>query len=137
MLNISTPALLFSTISLLLLANTNRFLVLAKLIRELHKQTVHLTHFNKQSIVLQINNLKKRISLIKYTQIFAVMSLATAAVSMFTTFVRMTFSSQFIFGISLLLLIVSLILCLWELFISTRALEIELKEIKHNIFKKK
>ncbi len=35
-IDFTTPALLFSTISLLLLAYTNRFLGLSKVIRELH-----------------------------------------------------------------------------------------------------
>ncbi|MBS3986872.1 MAG: DUF2721 domain-containing protein, partial [Erysipelothrix sp.] len=36
--NLQTPTLLFSAISLLMLAYTNRFLVIAGLIRDLHKQ---------------------------------------------------------------------------------------------------
>ena len=133
MLNITTPALLFSTISLLLLAYTNRFLVLAQLIRSLHKQTNNSTHLTKEALHLQIKNLKNRIWLIKYTQIFAVMSLGTASISMFTTFLEIKFYSDLIFGGILLLLIISLLLCLLELFISTKALEVELKSIKKNI----
>ena len=37
-IDLTTPALLFSTISLLLLAYTNRFLALAKVIRTLHRE---------------------------------------------------------------------------------------------------
>ena len=40
-LTLTTPALLFPAISLLLLAYTNRFLVLAQLIRQLHSCRVH------------------------------------------------------------------------------------------------
>ncbi len=37
-LELTTPALLFSTTSLLMLAYTNRFLAIAKLIRKLHDE---------------------------------------------------------------------------------------------------
>lgn len=70
-LNITTPALLFPAISLLLLAYTNRFLVLAQLIRELHFKYKQ----NPDDLILkQIDNLRKRVNLIKNMQFLGVFS---------------------------------------------------------------
>jgi len=60
-MELSTPALLFPAISLLLLAYTNRFLGLANVIRGLHQQ---INETNKQLIARQIISLQLRIKLI-------------------------------------------------------------------------
>jgi hypothetical protein len=77
--NISTPALLFSAISLLMLAYTNRFLALASLIR----QHIQLYEEKKEENTLkQIQNFKIRLKVIKYTQIFGVISFSLCVISM-------------------------------------------------------
>ena len=58
-LQLSTPALLFSAITLLMLAFTNRFLAIATLIRGLHKN--YLKDPDQEIIVEQIHNLIRRI----------------------------------------------------------------------------
>ena len=64
-MTLTTPALLFPAISLLLLAYTNRFLVLAQLIRELNaREGEQIRPF----VIEQILNLKKRIRLIRSMQ---------------------------------------------------------------------
>ena len=60
-ISLTTPALLFPAISLLLLAYTNRFLALANLIRNLHGRYMNEKDVN---IKAQITNLKKRVILI-------------------------------------------------------------------------
>lgn len=124
--NLSTPALLFSAISLFMLAFTNRFLALAKLIRE------HITQYetNKDpGIKAQIHNFRQRLKVIKFTQIFAVVSFLFCVISMFLIFVSRILSAEIAFGASLVSLFISLILSLHELFLSIGALKIEMKKI--------
>ncbi len=59
-LALTTPALLFPAISLLFLAYTNRFLVLAQLIRQLHANN---RERGEQVVLRQIGNLRKRVRL--------------------------------------------------------------------------
>jgi len=126
LLSITTPALLFPAISLLFLAYTNRFLVLAQLIRQLHgnrKEEVH------DLMVRQIANLRLRITLIKIMQALGVLSFILCAVAMFFIFHQFPKMGEWSFGASLLSLIGSLLVSLWEILISTRAIEIELNDL--------
>lgn len=126
-MTVTTPALLFPAISLLLLAYTNRFLVLAQLIRQLHaKEPEQL-----QDLVLrQIDNLRQRIALIKAMQLFGVLSFIACSLSMFSIFLGHAIVGEWIFGASLVLLIVSLVLSLYEIQISCRAINIELSDLE-------
>ena len=126
-LSISTPALLFSAISLLILAYTNKFLALASLIRQLVEQYEK----NNDIIILkQIDNFQIRLKLIKYTQVFGVVSFSFCVISMFLIFIRWIIPAEIVFGISLITMFVSLVLSLQEIFISIGALNIELNRIK-------
>ncbi len=103
-MNLTTPALLFPAISLLLLAYTNRFLVLAQLIRQLHDQ-------NRSDlgdvVIRQISNLRKRLALIRSMQALGVSSFILCSLSMFFLFVQLTTIAELSFGLSLALLVVS------------------------------
>ena len=68
-MTLTTPGLLFPAISLLLLAYTNRFLVLAQLIRELNAREGESI---RPVVVAQITNLRKRIKLIRTMQVYGV-----------------------------------------------------------------
>ncbi len=126
---ISTPALLFSAISLLILAYTNKFLALAALIRQLVEQY----EINKDINVLkQIDNFQIRLKLIKYTQVFGVISFSFCIISMFLIFIKWIIPAEIVFGISLVTMLVSLLLSLQEIFISIGALNIELNRIQKN-----
>ena len=127
-ITVTTPALLFPAISLLLLAYTNRFLATASLIRQLHGK--HLDH-PKQGVVFgQIRNLRLRLRLIKYMQIFGVTSLFGCVASMFFLFQKIELLGNLIFGLSLLLLLISLGISIREVFISTKALDLELSDME-------
>jgi len=82
-LSITTPALLFPAITLMMLAYTNRFLALANLIRRLHDEYVH-----EQSGLLrrQITNLHVRIRMIRNMQAFGVLSFLLCVVCMYLIF---------------------------------------------------
>ncbi|MDH5380444.1 MAG: DUF2721 domain-containing protein [Cyclobacteriaceae bacterium] len=127
-ITINTPALLFPAITLLLLAYTNRFLAVATLIRSLHKK--HLEFPNQKIILIQIKNLRMRIHLIKWMQIFGVISFVFCVLSMFLIFQNLGLYANFTFGGSMFSLLVSLFISLRELLISTSALEVELGEME-------
>jgi hypothetical protein len=127
--SLTTPALLFPTVSLLLLAYTNRFLTLATIIRNLYNQ-----YHNSQDETLlpQIDNLRHRVYLIKNMQIFGVLSLLLCVVSMFTLFGGWALTSQWIFAIALVLMMISLAISLRELQISSGALDLLLTDLEEH-----
>lgn len=126
-LDLTTPALLFPAISLLLLAYTNRFLTIANLIRSLHgkyKQDPHSIIYG------QIENLRVRIQLIKRMQIWGVGSLLLCVVCMFLLYVDYYLAGSIVFAVSLIMLIISLWQSILEICISTEALSLELSDIE-------
>ncbi|PHS73349.1 MAG: II family cellulose-binding protein [Cycloclasticus sp.] len=125
-MDLSTPALLFPAISLLLLAYTNRFMGLANVIRGLHGQ---INDSNKELIARQIINLRLRIKLIIWMQILGVLSISFCVVTMFLLFVESAQLGQAMFLISMLLMLLSLAVSLYELKISGNALTIELEDL--------
>lgn len=127
--SISTPALLFSAISLLILAYTNKFLALASLIRQMIEQ---YEKYNDANILKQINNFQIRLRMIKYTQVFGVVSFLLCIISMFLIFVNRIIPAEISFGCSLIAIFISLFLSLQEIFLSIGALNIELNRIKKN-----
>ncbi|MBQ4839143.1 MULTISPECIES: DUF2721 domain-containing protein [Pseudoalteromonas] len=126
-MTLTTPGLLFPAISLLLLAYTNRFLVLAQLIRELNAREGDTL---RPLVVQQINNLKKRIKLIRLMQVWGVFSFILCTLSMFALFIDVNLLGIILFGVSLCCLIGSLMLSLYEIHISCDAIEIELNNIE-------
>lgn len=134
-LDLATPALLFPAISLLLLAYTNRFLTLATLIRSLHDRYQK----DGDAIVLyQIKNLRLRTRLIRDMQVLGVVSLFLSALCMLLLFQDYLSLAKYTFGASLLFLLASLALSIWEIQISIRALNIQLGDMgKGDIRKKK
>lgn len=126
-ISLTTPALLFPAISLLLLAYTNRFLTLATLIRALHKQFKETSDPN---IKAQITNLRKRVNLIKNMQLTGIASLLLCVVSMFAIYENWQVWGSVIFGVSLVLLMISLIFSIMEIQISVKALNIHLSDIE-------
>ena len=127
-ISINIPALLFPAISLLLLAYTNRFLVIAQIIRELHKK--YLEHADKVLIIDQIKNLRRRLTLIRDMQILGVLSFFFCVLSMIFIFYGLLDMGSYFFGFSLILLLSSLIYSLRELQISTKALDLELSNME-------
>ncbi len=126
-INLTTPALLFPAISLLLLAYTNRFLAIATLIRALHQK--HRENPDHSIIAGQIKNLKIRLDLIKNMQIFGISSFFLCVLSMFMLFSDNEQWGKYSFGASMLFLLVSLGISLREIQISTNALKLELGDM--------
>lgn len=127
-MDITTPALLFPAISLLLLAYSNRFLSLAQLIRQLHASPDHRSPL----VMRQIPGLKRRISLIQYMQSFGVLSFLLCSLSMLALYAHSEATGQVMFGISIVALSVSLVLSLIEVLISTNALAVVVEDMERN-----
>ncbi len=125
-MELTTPALLFPAISLLLLAYTNRFLVLAQLIRQLHSSE---RDYFQTMVQRQIVNLRKRIALIRLMQALGVSSFILCTLSMFALFIEGQSLAEVLFGLSLMLLVGSLVVSLYEIAISTQAIEAELEDL--------
>ncbi len=122
-----TPTFLFSAISLIMLAYTNRFISYAQLVRTLKEQYIQ----NRSEVTAaQIKNLKKRLYLTRNMQVLGISSLFFCVVSMFLVYIGFRTASVYIFGFSLLLLIASLGVSIAEILISVKALEIHLQDIE-------
>jgi hypothetical protein len=125
-LEIETPALLFSATSLILLAYTNRFLTVATLVRDLKKT---YTEKENSTILLEIKNLNLRISLIRYMQMAGVSSLFLSVFTMLLLYLNQQLLGIYLFGLSLLSLLISLGLSFWEINISAGALRLHLSDL--------
>jgi hypothetical protein len=123
---IGTPALLFSATSLILLAYTNRFLTIAQIVRGLKK-----TYDEKENktILLEIKNLNLRLTLIRYMQLFGVLCLFLSVFAMTVLFLGFKTMGIYIFGASLLCLLISLGISFWEISISVDALRVHLTDL--------
>lgn len=126
-LSLSIPALLFPAISLTMLAYNARYLAIAALIRQLHKQYLDE---DSQPVRKQIEQLRKRLGIIKNMQASAIISFLLSAITMFLIYVEMRVWANIIFGISLVALMVSLLLSLIEVQLSTKALGIQLRNME-------
>jgi len=122
-LTLTTPALLFSAISLIMLAYTNRFLAYASVVRNLHDK--YLQH-KDEALIRQINNLRKRLYLTRSMQIFGISSLLLCVLTMFLIYIEQHTVAIWIFGVALVFLIISLALLIREIQISVEALEYHL-----------
>jgi hypothetical protein len=128
-ITLTTPALLFSAISLILLAYTNRFLGYASLIRGLHEKF----KINPNELLKgQISNLRKRLYLTKNMQILGVSSLFLCVGTMFLIFVGEFYIAVRVFGLALLLMIASLGVSIYEIQISVKALDLHLSDMEES-----
>ncbi|HSL42939.1 MAG TPA: DUF2721 domain-containing protein [Anaerolineales bacterium] len=126
-ISLTTPALLFPAISLLMLAYTNRFLTIATIIRNLHDRYRNEATDN---LLGQIANLRYRIYLIRNMQIYGVLSLLFCVTSMFALFAGWVLAGQWTFAIALILMMISMLISLRELQISVGALDLLLMELE-------
>ncbi|PKP09202.1 MAG: DUF2721 domain-containing protein [Bacteroidetes bacterium HGW-Bacteroidetes-4] len=126
-ISLTTPALIFSAVSLILLAYTNRFLAYTQVVRNLYSEFKQ----NKDNILIdQIKNLRKRLYLIRSMQILGVLSLFFSVVSMLTLYLNLQLIGALSFALSLLLMIGSLGLSIREIQISVISLELHLNDME-------
>lgn len=126
-LTLTTPALLFSAVSLILLAYTNRFLAYAQVVRNLHADFQK----NQNSVLLgQIRNLRRRLKLTQLMQVLGITSLLLCVFCMFLIYVHLLVFAEILFGIALVLLILSLAISIREIQISVKALDLHLSDME-------
>ena len=132
-LSLTTPALLFSAISLIMLAYTNRFLAYAAVIRNLHDKYLKE---KDDSLLRQIQNLKVRLNLTRWMQIFGITSLLFCVLTMFLIYINFYIVAAYAFGLGLILLLMSLVFLIREIQISTEALQHHIADIEDYLNKK-
>ncbi len=133
-MTITTPSLLFPAISLLMLAYTNRFVVLTNVIRQLSNlENAH----SKKVVVRQIENLRRRLQVIRQMQATGVLSFVFCTMAMFALLLGWMFTGQVLFAINMVLLVVSLLFSFYEVHISTTAINIELEKFDQTLQKNK
>ncbi|MFI5134407.1 MAG: DUF2721 domain-containing protein [Chitinophagales bacterium] len=126
-ISLTTPAILFPAVSLLLIAYNNRYLAIARLIRELKsayeekRNPIHLR---------QIKVLKKRERFISNMQAFAISSILLCTISMALIYFGEGNWADYVFGGALVLMVISLGISLREIFMAGIALKIELEELE-------
>lgn len=126
-ITLTTPALLFPAVSLLMLAYTNRFLALSALIRALHAR---YQMDPDELLIGQIANLRRRVRLIRDMQAIGVFSLFLCVLCMFVLFAGQLLLGKLLFAASLLLLLWSLWLSVIEIRISVQALDLHLHDLE-------
>ena len=127
-ITLTTPALLFSAVSLILLAYTNRFLGYSTLVRTLYDGFKR----NPDDIIYQqIKNLSRRLKLIRNMQLMGASSLLLSTISMFLLYIDLNFYATIVFAFGLLSMIISLALSIWEIQISTKSLELHLYDMEN------
>ncbi len=136
-LTLTTPALLFSAISLLLLAYTNRFLAYATVVRNLHARYKENQGEAERAnthpdglIVGQIQNLRKRLVLTRTMQLLGIGSLLLCVLCMFLVYIDQQLAAEIFFGIALVMLIISLAISVREIQISVKALDLHLSDME-------
>ena len=112
-----------------MLAYTNRFLALAGVVR--HLASLYQNDHDER-LKLQIENLRIRIAVLRHSQVLGVMSLLFCTASLFALFLEMQPAAQAFFGLALIMImmLVSLLCSLREIFLSGTALNIELDRVE-------
>lgn len=126
-ITLTTPAILFSTISLLYVAYTNRFVAISNLIRSLK---VRYLQTHDQSILNQISNLRIRVLLIRNMQFAGIIALLFSVVTMIFIYFGEQNIASVLFAMSLISLVYSMSLAAREIWISVNSLNIELDSIQ-------
>ncbi|AFG37838.1 DUF2721 domain-containing protein [Spirochaeta africana] len=126
-LTFSTPGLLFPAISLLFLSFTNRFISYAALVRGLHDQWRQNCD---PAISRQIENLRRRMRLIRLTQMSGTISLLLCTLSMIFLLVPGGILPWVMFAGALVFMAVALIVLALEVAISMHAIELQLDDMQ-------
>ena len=128
----TVTALMFPAIPLLMSVYSNRFHSLSILIRQLHDEHVYEKHippeWKKQFI-----NLSGRITLLRWTILFASFGFLFNMLTVFALYLDEVFSARVIFGSCCLSMIISIIFFIREIQISTNALKLHMSDMDVNV----
>ena len=125
----TVTALMFPAIPLLMGVYSNRFHSLSILIRQLHDEHVYEKHippeWKKQFI-----NLSGRITLLRWTILFAAFGFLFNMLTVFALYLGETQIARLIFAACCVCMIISIFLFLQEIRLSTKALKFHLSDMK-------
>ena len=125
----TVTALMFPAIPLLMSVYSNRFHTLSKLIRELHDEHVYEKHIPAEW-KKQFMNLSSRITIIRWTIMFASFGFLFNMLTVFALYLDMIFLARIIFGSCCLSMIVSVLFFIRDIHLSTETLKLHLSDMK-------
>ena len=126
-ITLTVPALLFPALAILMLGYVNRYVSLAGVIRSFKKD--YDSKYIHTNLLEQLKILKKRIELLKYVLLSAMTALILACLSMFFIFINMQDAGKIVLGLSLLVMITSILISISETSLSNKSLNIEIDDI--------
>ena len=124
----TVTALMFPAIPLLMGVYSNRFHTLSNLIRRLHDEHVYEKHIPPEW-KKQFLNLSSRISLLRWTILFAAFGFLFNMLTVFALYLAEIFVARVIFGSCCLSMIISIIFFIREIHISTNALKLHMSDM--------
>lgn len=125
-LDLTTPAVIMSAVSLLLLAYTNRFLTATVRTRQLVSE---FQQHPTEGLLAQIQHQRKRLQLIRDMQTVAVACLFTTVLTIFLVYNGYQLIAEWTFWLALILMLVSLVISTQDIYLSLRSLDIHLDEL--------
>ena len=125
----TVTALMFPAIPLIMAVYSNRFHTLSNLIRKIHDEHVFEKHTPPEWRD-QLINLNNRINVLKYTIMFSAFGFLFNMLTVFALYLEKIFVARIIFGYCCLSMMISIVLFLFEIFLSTNALKLHLSDMK-------
>ena len=125
----TVTALMFPAIPLLMSVYGNRFHTLSNLIRKIHDEYVWEKHI-PQEWEKQLRNLNERVRWMKYTLAFASFGFLFNMMTVFALYLNSVFFARIIFGSCCMVMIISVIFFIRDIFVSTETLKLHLSDMK-------
>ena len=125
----TVTALMFPAIPLLMSVYGNRFHTLSNLIRKIHDEYVWEKHI-PQEWEKQLKNLSQRINYLKFSIGAAGLGFLFNMMTVLGLYLDKVFLARLIFASCCISMIISIVLFLFEIFLSTNALKLHLSDMK-------
>ena len=125
----TVTALMFPAIPLIMAVYSNRFHTLSALIRKLHDEYVFEKHIPPEW-EKQLKNLSQRINYLKFSIGAAGLGFLFNMMTVLGLYLGKIFVARLIFASCCISMIISIILFLFEIFLSTNALKLHLSDMK-------
>ena len=125
----TVTALMFPAIPLLMSVYAGRFHTLSNLIRKIHDEYVWEKHI-PQEREKQLINLNERVRWMKYTLAFASFGFLFNMMTVFALYLDSIFFARIIFGSCCMVMIISVIFFIRDIFVSTETLKLHLSDMK-------
>tara|TARA_B100002051_G_scaffold66005_1_gene62609 strand:+ start:487 stop:891 length:405 start_codon:yes stop_codon:yes gene_type:complete len=125
----TVTALMFPAIPLIMAVYSNRFHTLSALIRKLHDEYVFEKHIPPEW-EKQLKNLSRRINYLKFSIGAAGLGFLFNMMTVLGLYLDKIFVARLIFASCCISMIISIVLFLFEIFLSTNALKLHLSDMK-------